>query len=370
MQKIGIICEYNPFHNGHLYHINQIKNLYPDSLLILVLNGYFLQRGEVSLLTKEDKVNIALENNVDLVLELPVIFGTQSADKFAFAAIEILNYLKVDKIVFGSESNNIETLQEIANKQINNSDYEKLVQKYLKEKVNYPTALAKALNIDFDFNNPNDLLGISYLKAIRQINPNIQAECIQRTSSYHDRKSTSDIISASNIRHKLKNNEDITNYLPSLAKAKLKTINEDLLFKILQYKINTCDNLEIYLDVDEGIENRLKALVNQVDNIEDFIMAIKTKRYTYNKIKRMLMHILLDFKKEDNLNHIEYLRVLGFNKKGQKYLNSLKKNLDISLKPIVSSKTYSLEQKAYFIYDLVTNTKTSKWEKRNKPEIN
>ena len=99
MQIIGIICEYNPFHNGHIYHINKIKSLYPDSLIILVLNGYFCQRGDISLLAKQDKTKIALEYGVDIVVELPTIFGTQSADIFAYKAIEILNYFQVQTII-------------------------------------------------------------------------------------------------------------------------------------------------------------------------------------------------------------------------------------------------------------------------------
>ena len=119
MDVIGIICEYNPFHNGHLYHINRIKEMYPNSLIILILNGYFLERGEVSILTKEDKTKIALNNNIDIVAELPFIYGTQSADTFADISLKILNNFKVNKLVFGSECNNIEKIKEIANIELN-----------------------------------------------------------------------------------------------------------------------------------------------------------------------------------------------------------------------------------------------------------
>ena len=105
MEIIGIICEYNPFHNGHSYHIKKIKERYPDSLIILVLNGYFLERGETSILSKEDKVKIVLDNSIDIILELPFIFGTQSADTFASISLKILNNFQVSKLIFGSESN-------------------------------------------------------------------------------------------------------------------------------------------------------------------------------------------------------------------------------------------------------------------------
>jgi len=154
MKRIGIICEYNPFHNGHLYHINKIKEMYPDSIIILVMSGNFTQRGEASIINKWDKTDIALTYGVNIVVELPFVFATQSADTFARASIEILNSLHVDTIVFGSETNDIKRLRLMAETQINNKEYDKLVQKYLDEGINYPTALSKAL---FDITD-NELL--------------------------------------------------------------------------------------------------------------------------------------------------------------------------------------------------------------------
>ncbi len=369
MQTIGIICEYNPFHNGHIYHIKKTKDLFPDSLIILILNGYFTERAEVSIISKFDKVAIALEYNIDLVVELPAIFGTQSADTFASKSIEILNELKIDTIVFGSESNNLETLMKIAQNQLTDSNYDAKVKKYLKEKNNYPTALAKALNIPFNYNNPNDLLAISYLKAILQINPNIKPVSIQRTSQYHDIQSKEEIVSATNIRTKLKKQEDITKYLPKIAYKNIKNINEDLLFTLLKYKIKTCADLSVYLDIDEGIENRLVKFIDKTNSLEDLIKSIKSKRYTYNKINRMLLHILLDFKKTDNLNNLEYIRILGFNQKGQTYLNKIKKEITKPLNPVYNSQTYKLEQKAIFLYDLLTNSQEKERERKNKPLI-
>ena len=110
MTTIGIICEYNPFHNGHIHHIKKIKELYPKSIIILVMSGNFTQRGDISIINKWDKTSIALNNNIDLVIELPFVFATQGADIFAKGAIEILNEMKVDKIIFGSECNNINIL--------------------------------------------------------------------------------------------------------------------------------------------------------------------------------------------------------------------------------------------------------------------
>jgi predicted nucleotidyltransferase len=132
LETIGIICEYNPFHNGHIHHINEIKNKYPDSIIILVLNGYFLERGEISTISKYDKTQIALNNNVDLVIELPVLFGTQSADTFAYTSIYLLNKLKVNRIIFGSETNDIDKIIAIA-KESQTSEYSEEIKKLLKE---------------------------------------------------------------------------------------------------------------------------------------------------------------------------------------------------------------------------------------------
>ena len=365
MEVIGIICEYNPLHNGHVYHIQKIKEMYPDSLIILVLNGYFLERGEISVLTKEDKTRLSLSIGIDIVLELPFIFGTQSADTFAETSIKILNNFGVEKIIFGSEIDDIDALTNLAKKQLENN-YNVEVKKHLDEGLNYPTALAKALHVEFNF-LPNDLLGISYAKAIIKNNYNIKLETIKRTNDYHDISSNEKVISASNIREKLNNNIDISKYLPKNSKDKIINVNKDMYFKLLKYKINTDNHLNEYLDVDEGIEYRLLKYINKCNSLDEFINAIKTKRYTYNKINRMFIHVLISLKKEDNKN-LEYIKILGFNNKGKDYLNKLS-NLEI---PIIINKNsiqYKYEIKASIIYDLINNTNIIEFEKKNKPVI-
>jgi len=368
MKVIGIICEYNPFHNGHLYHLNKIKEKYPDSLIILVLNGYFLQRGEVSIISKQDKTNLALIHGIDIILELPFVYGTQSADIFANASITMLEELKCDYVIFGSECNNINKLKEITNYTLNNKEkYNNDVKNYLKEGINYPTALAKAINIDFDFNS-NDLLGISYLKSIIINNYKIKAETIKRTNNYLDIYEDAEIISASNIRNKLLNNIHITNYVPESTLSFIRNVTLNDFFDQIKYKIITEHDLSIYLDVDEGIENRLKNIINECTNIDELIEKVKTRRYTYNKIRRMLIHILIGFTKEDNKNlTFDYIKVLGFNNDGKKYLNKLKKDINIPLIPNKNSLTYQYEIKAALLYDIITNEKNIDFEISNKP---
>jgi len=368
MKTVGIICEYNPFHNGHLYHLKKVKELFPNSLIILILNGYFLERGEVSIISKKNKTNIALIEGADIVVELPFVYGTQSADIFANASITMLEKLGCEYVVFGSECNNLDILHKITDYTINNSiEYNEKVRIYLNEGLNYPTALAKAINVDFDFNS-NDLLGISYLKSIKLNKYKIKPLTIKRTNDYLDTVADEEIVSASNIRTKLSNNIDISKYVPATTLPFIKNISLNDFYKTLKYKIITEKDLSIYLDVDEGIEHRLKKVINECNTVNELIEKTKSKRYTYNKIRRMLTHILIGFTKEDNRNlTFDYIKILGFNDKGKKYLNKIKKELTIPTTPLKNSLTYEYELKTAAIYDLITHENNLEFESSNKP---
>lgn len=366
MDIIGVICEYNPFHNGHLYHLNKIKKQFPNSLIILVLNGYFLERGEISILSKEEKTKMALQNNIDLVVELPYVFGCQSSDIFANTSMQILNYLKVQKIIFGSESNDTELLTKIAQEQLKENFNDK-VKANLDLGLNYPSALNKAIGTNLF--TPNDLLGVSYIKSIIQNKYKIEALTILRTNDYHDTKSNEHIISASNIRKKISQNIDVSNFTPYY--KNFNKINEELLFKLLQYKILTEHDLSKYLSVDEGLENKLIKEINNSHSVDELISNIKSKRYTYNRLKRMLMHILLGLTKEDMKQlKLEYIKVLGFNNKGQNYLKNLKSNILIKRKISNKFLAQQYELKASLIYDLLTSDNTINYELNNKPTKN
>ena len=367
LEIVGIICEYNPFHNGHIHHIEEIKKRYPDSLIILALNGYFLERGEISIISKEDKAKIALEYNVDIVVDVPVLYGTQSADSFAYAAVFLLNKLRANRIIFGSETNDIKKIIAIA-KESNTNKYAQEIKDLLETGLNYPTALAKSLKTDFSF-MPNDLLGISYVKAILKINKKIIPETIQRTSNYLDTSSCDDIISASNIRNKIKNKESIKKYLPKESLNRIIKIDYDKYFDLLKAIIIRSDDLDTILDVDEGIENRIKEMIVKAKNIEELISKIKTRRYTYNKINRMLIHILLGIKKKDAKSSITYLHIIGINRKGRDYLKNIRKNIDIAYNVDKQSKIFQYELKASYIYDIIANQECSKKELSNKPVI-
>lgn len=379
MHKIGIICEYNPFHNGHLYQIKKIKDTYKDSLIIVCLSSCFMQRGEASILNKWDKTRLAIESGVDLVLELPFAFATQYQDIFAKGALTILNHLKIDTLVFGSECDDVELLKNLASVQLKDDGYNYLVKRYLDLGLNYPTSLSKAL---FDISGvkldkPNDLLALAYVKEIIKNNYDIEPFSIRRTSDYHNSNLDSDIVSASTIRKLLKDGVNVNNYLPYNIYDYLSEIDEDKYFALLKYQIiNNIDCLDKFQTVDEGIENRIIKYINMVNSKEELILKVKSKRYTYNKINRMFTHILTNFTKEDAKDlEIEYLRVLGFNTRGKNYLNKIKKDIGI---PIINKyipnmyKCLDIEFRVSLIYSLILKDKGDdflKREYRNKPVI-
>lgn len=337
MNVIGIVVEYNPFHNGHLYQIKKIKELYPNSIIIIVMSSSFTQRGELSILNKWEKTEIALYYGIDLIVELPFIFATQSADTFAKGAITILNNLFIDTLVFGSETTDLNKLMNIAKVQLENKEFDIRTKTYLKEGLNYPTALSKVIKelTNYSAIESNEILAISYIKEILTQNKNINIVPILRNKNYEDIKLSEKITSATRIRNKLKANEKIKNYVPKYTYKYLKNINinYDKYFLLLKYKILSSKDLTIYVDVNEGIENKLIESAIKSKSLEELINNTKSKRYTYNKICRMLNHILLDFTKEDvkKYNKIDYIRILGFSKKGKNYLNKIKKNMTIPL---------------------------------------
>lgn len=338
MNIIGIIVEYNPFHNGHLYHLNKVKELYPDSIIIAVMSGNFTQRGDASIINKWDKTAIALHYGVDIVIELPYPFATQSADIFARGSIEILKELNADALIFGSESNDIDLLMSIANMQLSNKQYDDNVKMHMSEGISYPKALSNSLEdiSSLSINTPNDILGIAYIKEIIRQKASIKPVCIKRTNDYNSKELTGDISSASSIRSALKNKINIKKYVPEYS---YKYLSNNLFyienyFPYLKYKILSEINcLNKYQTVDEGIENRIKRYIIQSASLEELINKIKTKRYTYNKIRRMLTHILNNFTKEDALKYkdIRYIRLLGFSNNGKSYLNKIKKKLGLPL---------------------------------------
>ena len=376
MNVIGIIAEYNPFHLGHLYQINKIKEMYKDSIIIAIVSSSFTQRGDVSILNKWDKARIALDNGIDLVIELPYFYAGQSSDIFAKGAVTILNYLGIDTLVFGMESDDINNLKLMADIQLNDKNYNNIVKEYLSNGYNYPTALSKAIKdiLNLDIKYPNDLLALSYIKQVKLINNNINVIGIKRTNDYHSKEITSNIVNASLIREQFKNNLDISNYIPSYDTNKLYNVSVNDFYPLLKYQIlNNINNLDKFLTVDEGIDNRIKKYIKNSNNWNELVNNIKTKRYTYNKINRMLMHILFNLTKNESKNIvIDYVRVLGFNSKGRSYLNKIKKNKDINIVTNYKdgiSKLFDLENRVNNIYAIIVDNKLIYEEYSHNPII-
>lgn len=310
MNITGIVVEYNPFHNGHIRHIKQAKKLTKCDLLIAVTSGSFSQRGDISVIDKFDKTALALEYGVDLVVELPYIYTTQNAKVFGEKSLEILKVLGINNVVFGSETCNIEELKKYAELNI---DITKL-----KEIMSTGTSYPKAYGLLASALYPNDILAVSYLKAIKD--SDIKAFPIKRTSNFHDNK-LKKVCSASAIRNAIKNKEDYSIGTP--AKIKNAHFNEELYpyLRTLLFTHDKKDLQDIFL-VSEGIEGLLIKNAFKYDKYEDFINASISRRYTKSRIQRIILNIILQIKKKDvdNNQELNTIRVLGFNSKGQKFL--------------------------------------------------
>lgn len=377
MRVIGIVCEYNPMHLGHLYQIREIKKRYPDSIIVIVTSSCFTQRGDIFIINKWDKCKVALDNYVDLVVELPFVYATQSADIFAKGAISLLYKLGIDTLVFGSESDDVDGFKRIVETQLYDKEYDNLVKSYLDTGINYPTAMSLALKdiLGYTVSEPNDILAISYIKEILRNNYNIDVVSIKRTNSYHSENvGDNNIVNASLIRKLHNDKEDISKYLVCNSYSYLyKDVSICNCFPYLKYQIMNQD-ISKFQTVDEGIDNKIKKEIIDCDSYEDLIFRVKSKRYTYNKISRMFVHILTNFTKEEALNiDIDYIRLLGFSKDGQKHLNSIKKDIDI---PIITnykkniSNVLDIEYRITCIYGLlVRDTNICKDEFYHKPII-
>ncbi len=319
MNISGITVEYNPFHNGHLYHIEQCRVLTHPDVLIAVCTGNYNQRGDVSVIDKFEKTEAALRHGVDLVVELPYIYTVQNAYVFGSHAVSILNELKCDHLVFGSETGNLEELQKYSELQIDVTR--------LKQLMHDGTSYPKSYGLLSGSLYPNDMLAVAYLKAIS--GTGMTPVCIKRTNDYHS-KQMDIICSATAIRTALKEGRDISIATPVPITDPVFTSD---LYPYLRKLLMTMDkqDLEKIFLVSEGIEGMLKENAVKYDDYEDFISHSISRRYTRSRIQRILLHIANQIKKEDvqKLREDRYIRVLGFNQTGQEYLKTVKKDAKI-----------------------------------------
>lgn len=363
MNIVGLITEYNPFHNGHLYHIQEAKRVAKADAAVVIMSGNFVQRGAPAIMPKHLRAKSALLSGADLVLELPVCFATGSAEFFAMGAIALLDSLGcVDSICFGSECGDSEILGKIA-KILSEEpdDYKKALQNALRKGMSFPQARQHALqeyfiNNHFDANaladvlsQPNNILGIEYMKALYQRNSSMKAYSIRRIGAgYHESELTEKYSSASAIRQSLAKDslsESIYRQLPFAAQTIMKEtfdmrypVYANDFSLILKYKLlqETKKSLTSYMDVSEDLANRIINLRNNFQSFDDFCDALKTKDMTYARISRGLLHILLNIRTEHLANYkkngyCHYAHILGFRKSSAELLSLLKGTSKVSL---------------------------------------
>ena len=352
---LGIITEYNPFHNGHKIHIDKSKEKTNSKYSIVVMSGNFCQRGEPAIFDKYLRTKMALLNGADIVLELPLIFATASAELFALGAVDILEKTGiVTNICFGSEEGNIDNFIDIANILSNEpKDFKESLSMFLNKGLSFPKArlyaLEKILNKELPFlNEPNNILSIEYIKALNKLNSKITPKTIKReNASFHSTNINGNIASATAIRKALLENDfdQIKNVMPDNCFELIKNIDINSIpvlddySNILKYILKTknIDEIRKIADITEGIENKIIENIDS-DNITNLIYNIKSKRYTHTKLKRAILHIILNIKKEDqtylkeNLN--PYIRVLGFKKSSSHLLKDLTENATV---PVVTN---------------------------------
>jgi predicted nucleotidyltransferase len=361
----GVIVEYNPLHNGHVYHLEMTKKITGCDYVIGVMSGNFVQRGEPALINKWSRAEAALKAGVDLLIELPVIYSISSAEGFAFGAISILSNTKiVDNICFGSEYGSLDKLKIIAEILTEEpDDYKSMLQKYLKFGLSYPSARQNAL-IDYllSFKNPmfekneiedillnsNNILAIEYLKSINKLSSNIKPYSIKRiVNKYNEPKITGPISSATSIRKNINNFDEIRKSIPIYSEQIIKREIEsgrgpvfiDDLSDLIFYKLRNSDIsfIKDLIDVGEGLENRIKLASENSTNVHELIQNIKNKRYTSTRIQRILINALLGITK-DVANKIQssanYIRILGFNDNGKKLIREIKQRCTL---PVITN---------------------------------
>ena len=351
---LGIIAEYNPFHNGHLHHLNESKKITNSDCTVAVMSGNFTQRGEVSIVDKWEKAKMAISNGVDLVIELPTLYAISSAENFASGAIKILNSLNVvDFISFGSESNDITLLDDIANVlAFEPTQYKTLLSHELARGESFPKARENAVMMYLNnvrrfanvLSSPNNILGIEYLKALKRQKSNIKPITVKREGSkYNDTTipRSSRFASATAIRNLCQSTEDITPIQRFVPEATFDILEENIKKGNFVKNISTFDKEIIYSlrkmstseianlpDVSEGLEFALKSAANQCNSIVELLSIINTKRYTKTRLQRILLYAMLGITKKDMETSIAtspYIRVLGFNDKGQELLSQISK---------------------------------------------
>lgn len=338
MKTIGIICEYNPFHNGHSHQLHTLTSKYSDTLRICIMSGSFVQRGEPALFSKFDRARWAILGGADVVIELPTLYSLGSAQLFGTGAVRLIQALSIDTLSFGSETTNLNTLIGIA-KRMDCESTQNELRNYLNEGMSYGTAFRKALGSE-TLSTPNALLGLEYIRAGLKYHPDLAYIPIQRTSDHHNQTINQELPSGTALRQLITTATPLDMY-SALQVAIPTPILDDMTHRIttgdyvdysryhdmvhmLSRRISASE-LERFVDFTEGIEHLwLKAA--QQPSWESAIEQIKSKRYTYARLQRMGAYLTLGITK-DLINIAmqdgpQYARLLAFNDRGRQWLRT------------------------------------------------
>ena len=364
---VGIIAEYNPFHNGHSYHIQNTKAQTGADFVVAVMTGNFTQRGNTSVINKWEKTKMALNGDADLVIELPTIYSISSAENFASGAVKILNELGiVDTISFGMEADDVSTLNNIANVLVNEPpEYRAILEHELGKGNSFPKARENALMMYLNdikryanvVKGSNNILAIEYLKALKKQKSSIVPFGVKREKVYYNStKIIDEYASATGIRNLLLHNqlEEVRKVMPSKSYSILLNnlrqgtyvldiiaYNDEIIYKLRSMTVKQIANLP---DVSEGLEYLIKEVSNKTNNLIELINGIKSKRYTQTRIQRILLYALLGITKKDmemSKKITPYIRVLGCSEKGKILLSQI----NSKAKVITSLKKYEVSNK-------------------------
>ena len=388
MKILGIITEYNPFHNGHLYHLFKAKEITGADYVVAVMSGNFLQRGEPAIINKWARTKMALNAGVDLIIELPFVFSTQDANGFAFGAVKLLDSLQIiDYLCFGCETDNLDTLYSISNfLHVEPQKYKELIVHNSKNGYEFPRARSQAiceyhrifgidglekispLELSKLLKYPNNILALEYIKHLLNLKSKIKPISIKRMgASYHQKNIKGKISSATSIRNEILNSLSSPKTDLFMLNDKIKSTITQSGFPVLEKELRegrgpiTLNSYRQYIlatlrrmpledisriqGVTEGLENRIKKASLKSYTIEHLINSIKTRRYTRTKIQRIILHLMMNLSKKDvkifNRCGPLYARVLGFSKKGKTLLRTIKKS---SSTPLISKLSIYLRQ--------------------------
>lgn len=374
MIVFGIISEYNPMHNGHIYQIQRIKTLFPEAYIISLTSGSFVQRGEPSFISKHSKSNIAVDNGIDLLIEMPTIISIQSANYFSFYSVKLLNKLNIlTHLSFGVENIEKNTIEKyIFFSKNNKNKLDNLINQFMKEGNSYKNSNIMAYkNLGFEdikaLESPNNTLGLKYAYALDKLNSPIEIHPINRIDKgYHeDSISLSKYQSSTAIRKAYKDKKDILRYLPADTKKYEKDLNRvdiddfsDIFYYKAFIKENSAEDIASY---ENGLLNLLKS--NFDSTISQMVEKSHNKRYSKSRLKRFIINYLLNVTIDDinQLNRLNYIKPLAFNDKGRKLLKIIKTKSDINIinspKEIVdlddyNAKMLELDLKAFKLFNI------------------